>query len=755
MFVFLLGNLSCGHSPGGRPDVVLITLDTTRWDHLSCYGQSSAHTPNLDSIAGGGILFTRALTTVPVTLPAHASILTGLYPPGHGVHNNGMYRLGEDIPTMASVLSGAGYRTGAVIGAFVLDSQFGLDTGFDVYDDHLSDTGEGKLFFAYLERDADAVTDAAISFIENSGSSPLFLWVHYFDPHYPYDPPSPYDVKTPGSPYAGEVMYVDDCVGRLVGSFEDLRGARPAVTVIVGDHGEDLGDHGEMSHGVFVYESTMRVPLIISSPDLLPAGKKCEEVVSVVDVFPTLLDLLGVEREDLNFHGVSLLEAVKGIERPARSLYLETRTPYENMGWSPLEGVISGDWKYIDAPAEELYNTSADPGEKQNLAGTDEILTASMRETLDSLRAELSEAGASAGYEANSETLEKLASLGYITGFDRENGTLADPKDMLPVLADQQKGLRLYDAGDYIGAEAAFGEALENDPTNVTLINYRALCLYNVGKPDEALVLWKRALRISPGYLDIYINIGSAHLEAGEPDSALTVYDAVLSVNPRQVKAKIGKGKAYRQRGEPGPAGEALISALDGNPDNNEARFWLGVVLKESGNHRSALKEFDIALALNPGMQDAKREKALTLVEMGREEDAVDILEELIGLSPSEPDLHLDLGFALEKKGDLNGALENYREAAELDPASHMAYNNIGTMLDTKGWTSEAEEAFRRAISIEPDFSEAYYNLGFLLLKLDRTEEAHKVLNTFLSLWKREDAARERVKKTLENHGVS
>lgn len=758
--VFILITLfsSCGGEKPSRPNVLFITLDTTRWDYVSCYDSTHVRTPALDGLAESGVVFERAFTTVPVTLPAHTSLLTGLYPPGHGVRNNGSYRLGESVLTAAEILRDAGYRTAAVTGAFVLDSQFGLDAGFEHYDDDFGGSSESRPSFSYEERPAGAVTAAALELVrdmsESSGSSPLFLWVHYFDPHYPYAPPPPFRERYSADPYAGEVAYMDAEIGRLLDGLEEFGVLDRAVIVVAGDHGEDLGDHGERSHGIFLYDSTVRVPLILSCPELLPAGAVFTDPVSLVDVVPTVTALLGLGDTGGTFQGENLVEAIRArrgtVSQAHRPLYLETLTPLENMGWSPLRGLVTDGWKYIEAPREELYRLDRDAGEQDNLAAKEEDRLTRMRAVLDSLESGITEPEAAVRFEPGAETRERLAALGYLTGDSGKRVGQADPKDMLPVLAMQQEGLVLSEEGEYREAEKAYARALELDPTNVTLMNQRALALYRAGDEREALALWHRARALSPGYLELRLNVGMAYLALGRPDSALAAYEGVLAANPRFVRALTGKGRALCDLGLFSRALEVLEEAVRLSPADAEARFQLGSVYRDLGRYQAALQEFEQAEEIDPSRDEARREVAMTLVELGRAPEAIEVFTTLLEENPRSADAHIDLGYALERDGRLDEALEHYRSAADLDPGSHFAWNNIGSVLDRLGRTAEAEDALRRALAVEEAFPEAHYNLGFVLLTEGREADAERELRRFLELWKRDDGARQQAQAALE-----
>jgi arylsulfatase A-like enzyme/Tfp pilus assembly protein PilF len=603
----LLLFLSCAGADR-RPNVLLVTLDTTRSDYISCLGGTKAHTPHIDSAAERGVLFTRAFSTVPLTLPAHATIMTGLYPPGHGVRNNGSYRLGETIPTLAVTLARAGYSTGAVVGSVVLDSQFGLDAGFAHYDDAMPEAAARRPGASSSERNAAEVTRAALSFLESDPGSPFFLWVHYFDPHDPYTPPPPFDRAYASDPYAGEIAYMDSHIGTLLERVGPGESDRPTLIVIAGDHGEDLGDHGEGSHGVFLYESTMRIPLVMSLPGSLPEGAIYGHPVSIADIFPTILGLLGIESAGPAPQGRSLaglLEADRGNER---ALYIETRYPLESMSWSPLEGLILGEWKYIRAPQSELYNLPSDPKEATNLIDREAQRAHAMAALLDSLEASLPlQEAEQAKYEAGEETLEKLRSLGYIDAPAHDSAVLKDPKDMVPLLALREKGLIHYHRGDYAGAESVFREALEIDPTNLFILNHLGLALSRAGRMREAIDVWEKTVRMSPGYVDVLINLAGAYFANGDARSALSAYEKILATNPRLVGALVGKARALLATGEYGAAIEPLELVRAERPDYAEGHLLLGRCYRQTGRKDEAREQYAVFLSLWKGDERMRR----------------------------------------------------------------------------------------------------------------------------------------------------
>ena len=356
-----------------QPNLVLITLDTTRADHLGAYGYPRDTSPALDVLAAEGALFERAFSHVPVTLPAHTSILSGLLPTAHGVRDNGRFIVPEDLETLPEILVKEGYSTAAFVSGFVLDSRFGLDQGFDTYDDSFTEQwSEEKLRDARIynqmvtDRPADQTTERALAWLEEHQDEPFFIWVHYYDPHQRYAPPRPYDQLFHDSPYDGEIAFMDSQIERLLTFLQDADRWEETAIVVTGDHGESLGQHGEATHAVLSYDSTLRVPLIVKAPAPAPPPRRIAESTSHVDLLPTMLDLLGVAgREGA---GRSLVPALEGRPVPARQSYFECVLPRFSFGWEPLFGLRAEGWKYIHAPQPELYDLNADPDELYNLA---------------------------------------------------------------------------------------------------------------------------------------------------------------------------------------------------------------------------------------------------------------------------------------------------------------------------------------------------------------------------------------------------
>ncbi len=488
-------------------NVLIITLDTTRADRLGCYGYAGAETPALDSLAAEGIRFDDAVTSAPVTLPSHATIFTGLDPPNHGVRNNGEFPLDSRHVTLAEVLGDQGYDTAAFISAFVLDARFGLDQGFQFYDDNVGVAAASvttQFSKPIYERSATDVTSASVRWLrQRDRTDPFFCWVHYFDPHKPYRAPATFARRFRGRAYDGEIAYMDSQVQRLLSTIERIGAKENTLVIAVGDHGEGLGDHGEATHAKLIYDSVMRVPLIMSCPSLFRGPQIVDDVVvSVADIFPTVLDLLGVEMPG-PVDGRSLLSARSAT---GRIVYLENLASYLDNGWSPLYGLRRHHDKYIRAPRSEYYDLRSDPGELNNLFATGTTNQAEARNMLvKELAARLVGQPSLAAVTASAlpidpEALDRLAALGYIRSASpgaTSPDELPDPKDMMPVL-------RALDRAD-------------------------GLC--NAGRFEQALGVLKGAAALSPRDPRLLLTLGKTYLHMGKRVEAEQALQARLSVH--------------------------------------------------------------------------------------------------------------------------------------------------------------------------------------------------------------------------------
>ncbi|MEE8143488.1 MAG: sulfatase-like hydrolase/transferase [Planctomycetota bacterium] len=539
---------------GQHPNVLLITLDTTRADFLGCYGDKAARTPTLDSLADSGLLFEHAYSPVPITLPAHCSILTGVTPLRHGVYVNGSFHLSRTHRTLAEILKQAGYQTAAVVGAFPLLARFGLNRGFDVYDDKFPYGRQAAVALRSNERSASLVVDVATKWLKGiKGDRPWFLWVHFFDPHDPYQPPQKFCTgKGERELYRGEIAYVDQQLGRLLNYLSSGENPEKTLVVVAGDHGEALGDHGEPTHSYYVYEQTVRVPLILSFPGQPP--QRVSTPVSLVDVLPTITDLLGLAAPTAE--GVSLLRVAKEPAAANRPIYMETRFPSYEYGFAPLYSVRAGGWKYIHAPIPELYNLAEDPQEKQNLARTEVARVESLRELLERMLAGV-EVGEESFSVRDPELRERLASLGYArlgAPLSQSGAPRPDPKAMLELYLELRRATELGKDTKQLPRAITQLEAREEEFAHSIVYRvelgsmyYRsALVAASEKKPEEMLRRYRQAqeqflkiLEWQPDYVAANLNVGSIAYSLKNYPQAVTYLEKAIEFDSQTWQAYV------------------------------------------------------------------------------------------------------------------------------------------------------------------------------------------------------------------------
>jgi choline-sulfatase len=525
--------------PGPR-SVLLVTIDTLRADRLGCYGDAAARTRRLDALAAEGTLFERAYTPAPITLPAHASLFTGLLPPAHGVRGNGAFALPAGKPTLAEALRGHGLATAAFVGGFPLSRRFGLDRGFDHYDDQLARAS--GVHYDFAERRASDVVDAAISWLAGR-PGPVFAWVHLFDPHAPYDPPPAFAVA--GDPYRGEIAAVDAALARLLAAW-DAR-PEPDVVAVTADHGEAFGEHGERSHSLFVYDVTLRVPLLVRAPGVA-AGRRAPGPVSLADLGATLLALAGAPPA---LPGSNILAPAA-----AAPLYAETLAPRLDFGWSDLRSIRDGRYKLIRAPRPELYDVAADPAETRDLAAAEPATVARLQGALDALLARAGEG--ESRREVDPETAERLRALGYVQA-PAAGGTGADPKDKVEVAS------RIAAAAGPFASQseviAAYRAIVALDPA-VPVVNFRlADALLRAGRTRESIPYFERVIAAGPRSADSFVGLATALAQLGRLDAAENTLQAALEVDPASGQAHFNLGEIARVRGDVGAASRSYEEA--------------------------------------------------------------------------------------------------------------------------------------------------------------------------------------------------
>jgi len=624
-----------GASPGfDSPNVILITIDTLRADHVGCYGDRSAATPNLDALARAGARFTHAYTPVPITLPAHASLLTGSYPMATGMHDFTTNKLPSGAVTLAKALRDNGFTTAAFIGAAVLDSRFGLNLGFDTYFDHFDFGQLHGSNFDQLERRADVVVDEVLSWLKVNPRQPFFLWVHLYDPHYPYTPPEPYASRFRASPYDGEIAFADAQVGRFFDYLRERHIYENALIVMASDHGEGLGDHGEKYHGFFIYNSTLHVPLIFKVPGAVP--RVVEEDVSLVDVMPTILQALKLPTPP-SVQGRSLMSPILGRSSGAASnLYAETYLPLLHFHWSQLRALQSGGWKFIEAPKPEFYSVRNDPGEQKNLFAGQGAWAREMGERLQEvMRRYTPAAGPQTGQVPTDPALyDRLRALGYVAvsagTFAPPSGKpLADPKDRIKTYELLSEAMADGEHGQYQESLRKLGEAAKTDPDSPAInymmgLNYQglrdapkaierfqaalkvnpdfSLALYNLGMTqgatgdlDGAAASLGRAVELDPTNFSAVFELGIVYLKKNRYDEAFQQFQRTVALNPTFAPAHTAVGEGYLRQGKPNEAVRELERAVELDPQSRRAQHSLGLAYQALGRDADAQREFERA----------------------------------------------------------------------------------------------------------------------------------------------------------------
>ena len=598
---------------GVNYNVLLITIDTLRADHLGAYGHDGIATPNIDALAGRGMRFDRAYTTCPVTLPSHVSIHTGTYPPYHGVRGNGIFRMRESLQTLAESLKAKDYATGAVVGSVVLASDYGLDQGFDSYDDEIE--GEAGVDLVTAERKADEVTRRALEFLADRGDEPFFLWAHYFDPHTIYEPPARFAEQYPDSLYDGEIAYVDEQVGLLLADLRARGLEDDTLVVLVGDHGEGLGDHGEGIHGVLLYDSTLRVPLIMANAQLLPDPGMVDTTVSIVDVLPTILDVVGLNPGP-NVHGSTLVPLLSGepFERE-RIVYFETLVPYFDYGWSALRGVRRDGKKLIAGPRLALYDTVADPGEMSDLYNETNDDARRLRFAMEQLTDEITWSGGGADAGMDAERRAELAALGYVSGAahtevvgDPFSGP--DPEPRVWIVDAINSASYLFLQGRHTEALTALERLRREEPGNPSLLNLLGVLNHGLGRLDEAARHLEALVQAQPDREHHWTKLGVVYRGKGRIDDAENAFRRAAEINPSFTEAIYFLALISLERGDTakGEAGLEHVVMLDA--DHIQARLRLGEGYARATHYSDAIEQFEHVLSLDPENPDAHRNLA-------------------------------------------------------------------------------------------------------------------------------------------------
>ncbi|HEY3569253.1 MAG TPA: sulfatase-like hydrolase/transferase [Thermoanaerobaculia bacterium] len=665
--LLILGTFGCSRERAPRhPSLVLVTLDTVRADHLGCYGDRQAITPWLDRLAAEGARFTDVSSAVPLTLPSHTSLLTGLLPPHHGLRNNGAGALRPGTTTLATLLAGAGYRTGAFIGAFVLDHRFGLNQGFEVYDDEIERDPNAD-FALEAERPGREVVDRALAWLEKDDGRPFFLWVHLYDAHAPYTPPPAWGSRHPGRPYDGEISEVDEQVGRILEALKRRGLDGTTAVAVAADHGEGLGEHGELTHGLLLYEPTLHVPVLLRAPWALKP-RVVGTPLSLVDLAPTLAGLLGHPFPG-SLDGRDLSKSLLAGGEPAQEeVYAETRYP-ATFGWSPLSALRRRDLKYISAPKPELYDLRRDPRESANL------LTELRGTTGDSARGfsqRLAAIEASAvqgpAREADAETKAKLASLGYIAAAPappRGNlppGSAPDPKTMVDLFQRFESANARLNGGAAGEAIAELAALVRADPANPVFRGKLAAAWRERGETGKALPLYRQAAAAAPRDPEAWYNLASALQEAGRLDEARQAIEQALKLDARRPEAHNTMGIIDLGAGRTEEARKEFAAAAEIDPRNAAALNNLGNALRAEGKLDEAEDAYRRSAAVAPRYAEPLNGLGALEVERDRPRQALPFFERALALAPGYHEVRLNQAIAHDLAGDTGDALSAYQD---------------------------------------------------------------------------------------------
>ena len=531
-------------------NVVVVTVDTLRPDHLHCYGYADIATPALDGLAQRGVLFENAVAQTPLTPPSHASIFTGQNPNVHKVRNTGGFVLQSSAHPLARILQEQGWDTAAFIGSAVLKKLFGFNNGFGVYDDEMPRPGKRNEFREDPERKAPVVVDHAIDWLsKQSSNKPYFLWVHIYDPHIPYKPPAEFAQKYRGRPYDGEIAYVDQQIARLFEAVARKSPPEKTVTAVLADHGESLGEHGEHTHGIFVYDSTLRIPFIMAGPNI-PAGLRVKQQARTIDFLPTLLEVLG-GRAPGYVQGVSLVPTFSGKTVATDISYAETLYPKMNMNWSELRAIRTVRWKYIRAPHPELYDLSSDPGELSNVIQEHAPEVQKFEAQLKNVSGQENEKVETAMLD--DRVMDQLKSLGYLSGAGGRSYELTgkgkDPKDSVKILELIDKAESSETALSEQKRIGLLQEALAEDPQNPSVYYQLGGRLEKNGRYDDALQLYRTALSTGIESGRLHSRIADLLLRRGDKDTAIVEYEKASQINPADLDSQNNLATAYLEKG--------------------------------------------------------------------------------------------------------------------------------------------------------------------------------------------------------------
>jgi len=679
---------------GSGLNVLLVSIDTLRPDRLGCYGYAAAATPRLDALARGGLRFEQATTVMPLTLPAHSSLLTGTFPPHHGVRDNGGFYLSEGETTLAEVLKARGYRTGGFVSAFVLDSRWGISQGFEKYFDDFDLSKNEAAGMDAIQRRGDETAGKAVEWLREEKQRPFFLWVHLYDPHAPYAAPEAYASRFPATPsgaYDAEIAWTDSVVGGLLDSLAADGRLAKTLVLVVGDHGESLGEHKEPTHGFFIYDATIRIPLIVAGPGI-PA-RSVPAPVRIVDVMPTILDRLAVP-VPAAVQGRSLLRLEDGQDLPG---FAESWYPRYHYGWSELQAIRDSRYKLIEAPRRELYDLWQDPHETNDLAEKDPARADALERSLVAMRARVENATAPKGpASVDPEAEERLEALGYVSApassSHLEDRLRGDPKDKIELYNLLKEAGGASAAGHLELAIAKVETALESDPGIVEAHMLLGNFLAKSKRYDDAIAAYRKALALDAEHQGALFSLALAYKSLGRMKDAEAGFERARQLDPRATKPLWQLADLWMQAGQLDRAEGALKEALTRKVDRPSFLLKL----------------------------------AECQIEMKRYDEATASLREVVAAKPDLPLAHYDLALVHEARGDLQKAMAEYEAELQRHPRTFRASFNLAKLLLQAGRTEPAIARFRETIEANPEFGTGYLYLAKAYLDAGKLREAEE-----------------------------
>ena len=705
--------------------VILISIDTCRADYLSCYGYQDETTPNIDELAKEGILFKNTISPIPLTLPGHASMLTGTIPPYHGIHDNTDYKLGLSNVTLTEILKESGFATAAFISSFMMDSQFGLDQGFDSYSDIFEKTYSSV---GINERKGGETSRLAAQWLDTHKDESFFLFLHYFDPHKSYKPPEPFASKFSQNLYAGEIAYTDACIGQVITRLKELGLYDSTLIIITGDHGEMLGEHGELTHSFYIYQGAIKVPLIFKLP-----GRSLSQTVSapvgLIDIVPTVCSLLGIKTPP-EVQGMDLSAYLQGKPPSAekRYLYCESFIPTEYKANS-LMGVVTDKYKYIQTTRPELYDLANDPAESRNLVTSQPQMARVLKDRLAQiLEGSVRDDTSDSRLALDTRGLENLKSLGYVStsiSVDFEFAQiLDDPKDVIGFHKVFLEIHRLLREEEYDRARILCEKILPQRPEFMGIQLAMAQIAIDQQQYSEAISHLQEPLRLEPDNSIVHHNMGVALVGLNRFEESIRHLEEALRLRPENPESISALGVALSKQGKIAQAAEYLSKALRLDPVNFDSHKNFGMFLLEHGKTQEAMTHFNQMQLLKPDKADVPHKLGVLLAQHGKLALVEGFFKRAIELNPDHAQAHHMLGVALLQMNRSAEAVEHLKISLSRRPEKPEMLVKIGSALALEGKLSLAADYFSKASEINPQMPQARYHLAQTLVRLDKIAPA-------------------------------